>query len=247
MKPMQPRSPKDGPFCWQTKTALRDIRKAFDSNGNVSSAISIYVALTEIGSDEQSEKFQTTIAHIAEKAGLSPRTAGPLLEGLEEIGLVSIQRNRIPDSKLKAPSTYTILPIGNGCVSTGNNCASIRNERKQASLPRVEESPEDSKKNVVEETKAPSAAATTNFDELLAELTPLYPNNSVRHEYDNCLTWYRENNMGTVTSRRFRKWMKRAEPEVKRPKPRRRGPSIDIDAAMRASIAKGEKENAPRR
>jgi hypothetical protein len=207
------RSTSNCAWCWQDKAARRLIREMFDASGNVPSALLFYDALTEIASDEQSETFTTMVGHIAEKAGISRATIHRLEAPFEELKLVAIQRNERPGSKLKAPSTYTLLPISHGETSMSHG------RKQKRSRERVEESPEESKKNVAEETKAPSeAATTTNFEELLAELRPLYLNNNVDREYEHCVSWYREHKRGAVTPRRFRKWMKDAEPELRRSK-----------------------------
>ena len=136
------RSPGDGPFCWQTKAALRLIRDYFDATGNVSTALAVYVALCEIASDEQSAVFDTTTGHIAKYAGLSARTAGPIVTSLAALGLVNIKENTvpgfIPGSRIKAPSTYQVLSLRNHCV------AFARQISKKRDLPISEESPEES-------------------------------------------------------------------------------------------------------
>lgn len=121
------------PFCWACKPALRRIRDAFDATHNVSSALSIYLALCEIASDEESSRFITTQAYIAGKAGLkSVRTAGPILNVLQEIGLLQID---VPP--LRAPATYTLL-------SVRQLLPSVRQQEKTASLPTSEEAQKNS-------------------------------------------------------------------------------------------------------
>ena len=154
------RAPGDGPFCWQTKAALRLIRDYFDATGNVSTALAVYVALSEIASDEQSAVFDTTTGHIAKYAGLSARTAGPIVTSLAALGLVNIKENTvpgfIPGSRIKAPSTYQVLSLRNHCVASndnglappgtlGNHCVAFaRQISKKRDLPISEESPEQS-------------------------------------------------------------------------------------------------------
>src|SRR5437667_456982 len=77
------RSTKDGPFCWQNKHVLRAIRDHFDATNNVSSALAVYLALTEIASDKQSELFDRRIGDIAARAGVSYKTANKVLHRLE--------------------------------------------------------------------------------------------------------------------------------------------------------------------
>jgi hypothetical protein len=72
------RSIKNGPFCWQSKEVLRFIRDCFDSNNSVASALSVYLALSEKASDEQSEQFDCRIRDIAARAGVSYKTAAEI-------------------------------------------------------------------------------------------------------------------------------------------------------------------------
>jgi hypothetical protein len=220
----QPRHIKDGPFAWQSKAANRKIRDAFDASRNVSSALVIYMALTEIASDEASETFDKTVGYIAVKAGVSTRTVTTISPGLQDIRLVSIRENTIPGSKLKGPNTYTLLPIG-------NNCASIRNGRKQPALPRIEEKEKNPKKNIVEEAagkKPPSAATTTNLEDLLAELKQKRPELNIDYEVDRCKRHYAKQGI-QITETILRRWIQRAEPLLKRPKLR---PKISLPPSL---------------
>jgi len=115
------------------------IRTMFDSNPKqMCSALSVYDALTEIASDEQRESFEAGIAHIANYAGLSVSTVGRLLPLLEELSLITIRQNDRAGSRLKAPNTYTLLPIGHHDLSIGQQPSRCR--------PRVEESKKNKKK-----------------------------------------------------------------------------------------------------
>jgi len=133
---MSERNIKDGPFCWQSKAVLRSIRDCFDETNGVASALAVYLSLTEKASDAQSEAFDCRVRDIAARAGVSYRTAMPILLRFEGLGIIAIRRNRIANTKERAPSTYTLLRLGNDCPRLGNG-------RKQPSLPRkIEESPE---------------------------------------------------------------------------------------------------------
>lgn len=203
------RSIKDGPFCWQNKAARRLIRSKIPTN-KISSALCVYDALTEISSNKESDKFDATQGYIGLHGGVSAKTVQRINPDLERIGLVAIKPNSVGGRN--AECTYTLLSLGHNVRTPGHG-------RKQRWCPTIEEHKKNQKKNVVEETKVPSAAAaTTNFDELLAELKPLYPNNNVAREYDNCVSWFREKKNKKPSPRQFRDWMERAEPELKRPK-----------------------------
>ena len=127
------------PFCWQSKPARQKIRDAFDDEKNVSSALGVYDALTEIASDQESETFQTTHAWIAQKSGFSPRTVQDRLRGLADIGLV-----KISTPALKCPSTYTILAVRQPLRSDKQPKQRVRQLTKITPLPSLEESNEES-------------------------------------------------------------------------------------------------------
>lgn len=93
------------------------------------SAIGVYVALTVVASDAESEEFTTTHQWLAALSGFSPRTIRNRLPDLARLGVVAI--NTPP---LRAPSTYRLLPFdkssptsGNGCRSLGNGCLALGN------------------------------------------------------------------------------------------------------------------------
>jgi len=133
---------RDGPFCWQSKEVLRFIRDTFDETNSVASAFAVYLSLTEKASDAQSETFDCRVRDIAARADVSYRTAMNALLRFETLGIISIRRNCITNTKERAPSTYTLLRLGIGCTTLGNG-------RNPPSLPKEEEqSPEESKKNV---------------------------------------------------------------------------------------------------
>src|SRR5258708_6314795 len=113
------RNIKSCAWCWQQKDALRQIRDAFDGTNTVSSGLGVYVALTEIASDSQSDVFKTTHRHIAGLSGLSTRTIQSRLADLEKIGLITVET-----SEFHAPGTYRLLASGNDCATIRNDCAS---------------------------------------------------------------------------------------------------------------------------
>lgn len=131
------------PFAWQDKRILRKIRQSFDSQHTVASALAVYNALTEIASDEQAGQFVTTVYHVANRTGLSPRTAGERVRDLHRIGIIEVIT-----PPLKAPSAYRLLPFSNHCLTLGNGCRALSNDcrafgkREAPHLPTLEESEE---------------------------------------------------------------------------------------------------------
>jgi hypothetical protein len=133
------RKASDSPFCWQSKAALRLIRESLDKERTVASGIAVYVALTEIASDQQSETFITTEAWVAMKAGVSVKTASDRIKDLVVIGLV-----KVSTAKLKAPSTFTLLSVRKPLPNDKQPLLNVRQRTKNTPLPTSEESNEES-------------------------------------------------------------------------------------------------------
>jgi hypothetical protein len=110
---------KQAPFAWADKRVLRKIREGVEDYG---SALAVYHALTVVASDNQSEEFQTTQAWLGTLAGLSPRTVQSRVKELARLKVVEIST-----PALRAPSTYRLLPFGNGCATSGNGCRAFGN------------------------------------------------------------------------------------------------------------------------
>ncbi|MGV3773632.1 MAG: winged helix-turn-helix transcriptional regulator [Verrucomicrobiales bacterium] len=137
------RAIKKTAFCWQEKAVLRKIRDAFDRDGNVSSALGVYLALSETASDSGKDEFQTTHARIAEKCGFSVRTVQARLKALMELGILQIDT-----PELKAPSFYRLLQVRNDTQPLPN----VRQRPKNSPLPTLEERKEETSeenKNIV--------------------------------------------------------------------------------------------------
>ena len=152
------RNIKNGPFCWQSKQVLRLIRDCFDESNNVASALAVYASLSEKASDKQSETFDCRIRDIAARAGVSYKTAANVLRRLEALTIIAIRRNKTSNTQENAPSTYTLLRLGNRFPTLGNGSLPV-------SLPkRIEESPEQfSKKSL--RTHSDKRRSTHHSDE----------------------------------------------------------------------------------
>ena len=121
------RDTKDGPFCWQSKAALKLILESFGDAGNAACRPrSVYLALCEIASDEGAAQFVVTKGLLGYRAGLSTRTVQRVLPDLVRAGVLTISRNA---NGLKTASRYTLLsvsaPIGHGVSTSGHNVSTI--------------------------------------------------------------------------------------------------------------------------
>jgi hypothetical protein len=150
----QARKPRDAPYCWQHKGALRMITNAFSESDQAASARSVYVALTELASDNESEAFTASKALIAHKAAVSVKTVERMLKGLEQLGVVDIKRRKI-EGAFNAPNTYTLLPLRHGD-------ATLRLGRSPLKSDKVEEKEKNLEENVSNETNIFSAKRRPN-------------------------------------------------------------------------------------
>jgi len=156
---MTTRQIKAGPFCWQAKAEMRRIADACDGRTDRALVIAIYVALTWLASDSQSESFTESKARIAERAGTSYRKAADVLAFLGRIGVVTITENILEGSKEHGPNTYT---LGHSMPKVRQDMPEVRHGSKNGSVPRLleeslEESPEEGKSRG--KAKAPPALA----------------------------------------------------------------------------------------
>ena len=72
-----------------------------------SAARSIYVALSQIASDQQSDTFDASQSEIAHRAGLSVATVKRVLPIFRDLGIIVIKRNYV--NNIEQSSTYTLI------------------------------------------------------------------------------------------------------------------------------------------
>jgi len=131
---MSTRTIKDGPFCWQSKAALRRLRDAFDATNDVSTALAVYIALTEIASNEGVETFTAAHAWIARLSGVGVSTVKKHVKTLAEVGLIAAE---VP--KLRAPARFTLLSVGQPLPNDSQPMASVSQRSDFGSLATDEE------------------------------------------------------------------------------------------------------------
>jgi len=230
---------KKRPWCWQEKQILRTIGDIFDASNDVASARSVYVAITEIASDEQSDTFTRPIAEIERRAGVSRRTVASMLNRFEELKIIRVKRNMIPGTRFQAPSTYTLC---NHCLSLGNHCLPLGNSRLQPSLPRIRKNKEESQKNDDKPARArevaTSAAATTTT-------TSSSISDAEKHPYWKQFKRFCESGSGSPTVKGFNTWLKSQPPSPPtRKSSSQKGTKVPAAyaAALRASMEQADKE-----
>ena len=220
------------PWCWQEKATLRRIRDVFGSTAT--SAVAVYVALTEIASDAQSESFTRSIGEIAARARVSYRTASAILNGFEALKLLDVKRNTIEGTKLQAPNTYTL----------GNYCLPLGNGRQRPSLPRKNKSPEKSEKNDDEKRVRETAAPSSTPLDSSSSISILNLEDAKKHPYWRQFKAYCERKGGLPTLKGFKTWLQK-QPPIK-PKSQPNGApktSPRYQAALKASQAQFDAEH----
>jgi len=101
---------RNAPFQWQEKAVMRFIRKSFEKEkGNkLAFAIAVYVCLTEIASNQQSDVFIFTQSALAKMTGLSRTTISEILTRFEKLRLIAREPNYDEHGFLIARK-YTLL------------------------------------------------------------------------------------------------------------------------------------------
>jgi len=125
------RAASDGPFAWQDKRVLRQIRERIEDYGT---ALAVYAALSIVASDNQTERFPTTHQWLSQLSGFSVATVKRRLEDLQRIGAV-----HIVTPKFKAPAKYTLLafvhgeptPLAHGAIAHENEKSGSNHELHQ--------------------------------------------------------------------------------------------------------------------
>lgn len=140
------RDTSDGPWCWQSKSALKAILEVCDGRA-AALPLSVYLALTWIASDNQSSEFEVSINEIGSRAGCCYKSVANAFAVLDAAGVIHREEQRIPGSKLQKPSRYRLLtpnPLGIACRALGKQTGDATVPR---SLEEDEEIREEDKKN----------------------------------------------------------------------------------------------------
>jgi hypothetical protein len=147
------RCTREGPFCWQSKNALRRIEDACDSRPDKAYVLAVYLALTWHASNRQSQVFKLEKRILAAKAGICYRKVADILKLLVELGLITSEAEYIEGSLAQGANTYTLCHAGTTpCMESTAPVHGVKN----APVPRLEE---ESLEESLEESMAPDGAA----------------------------------------------------------------------------------------
>jgi DNA-binding Lrp family transcriptional regulator len=153
---IQIRDIRETAFCWQEKDALKTLNTHFDNSDfptKLPYARSLYLALTEIASDNQQETFPASLGYIATRAGFSVSEVKRLLPELEKIGIISVKRRT--SNGVNLPNEITL----NGRFYQSQ----VGSGRKKAVRATLEESYKESKKKREGKFTPPTISEIQNF------------------------------------------------------------------------------------
>ncbi len=163
MTSTEPRNIKDGPFCWQSKTALRRIREAFDESTYLDQALAVYLAHTELASDEQAPTYTRPIRRVSEMSGVCMTRVKVIHKRLHALKLLDWKQNHIDGTSELANSTYTLLTLDTPCPTSGTPRTRLGKNAKCQNCLVVEESQNNKKESLkkVKQFKSESIDPTT--------------------------------------------------------------------------------------
>ena len=156
---------KREPFCWLGKRQLRTLADVFAEGKIVSlaAARSVYLALSEIASDKQSDTFIVATSYIAQRAGVTSKTVRRMVKSFKRLGFLKVEaRSTIG---LKSSSQYMLIrnrrAIGSVYPSIG--------KAREIGLPTREECTEESTESTVRNGK--EMLSSNNNDIVIDERT----------------------------------------------------------------------------
>jgi hypothetical protein len=145
----RPIDAKREPWCWLGKRQLRMIADVFAEGkvGTLAAARSVYLALSEIASDRESDTFTVGTQYIAQRAGVASKTVRRVLKILKQLRFVKVQGRS--SNGLKVANQYTLVRANN---SIGPIYPSL-GKTKEIILPRREECTEESREGTARKEK----------------------------------------------------------------------------------------------
>ena len=141
---------------------------AKNERDNLPSAYAVYLALTVLASDGQSETFTAKKALIAYRAGASIKTAERVLKRMEAVFLIRVDRQLSSSGRPDGASTYTLLGMTAGRSPVRSNGAPLRHEvapvRHQGKRGSKSDKVEETERNSEETLSSPSAPRERGFE-----------------------------------------------------------------------------------
>lgn len=134
-RPSQSTPSVEAPFAWQAKAALRAIVRA-ERVTNRCHALAVYVVLSMLVSDKGGAEIACTKGYVGSLAGLGSRSVAQSLLDLEALGLVQVDRSKVPGTRANALNTYRLTSCATRTTScTGKPSSRARNQNNKEGAP----------------------------------------------------------------------------------------------------------------
>lgn len=92
-----------------SEEAMRKIAVSFEKLSTTRAAILVYVTLCRKANLRGCTTFEDRLANLAQDAAMQYRETQRAVKLLESIGLVLIERRKVPGTKENAPNVYTVI------------------------------------------------------------------------------------------------------------------------------------------
>jgi hypothetical protein len=216
------------PWCWCEKATLTMITETFSESNQSASARSVYLALCQLASDNQSDTFTESKALIAHKSGVSPSTVARLLKIFEQLPVLHVERNFV--NGVKISSTYTLLPISHSDLSIGHRLQQGFNPDKDKESGRIKKESDD------KSTRTATTASSSS--DLVSDLKE-----AEKHPHWKKFKAFCASRDGLPNPKGFKTWLKSQPPPKPKPcKSSSNGANPRYEALLRASEAKHDRE-----
>lgn len=139
-------------WCWQDKDILDFIRESF-SGQRLTTALAIYLSLTELASNNSSDEFTAYFSQIAKLSGKSIPTIKSYSNQFIKIGILE-KENRKVNNKTNLSNQWSLLTpsVNNNYPSSVNNSypTSVDNDYQQLEENELEKDNQNEVKNFKE-------------------------------------------------------------------------------------------------
>lgn len=127
--------PNGVPFYWIPKAAADRIGSELEATERAS-AMLVYGALCRIAADQNTGTFTISIAFLADRSFVHRRTVERRIPDLERLGLLAVERRRLPGKQGRDVSTYSILELpplrhNVGTLATRSEGLCVASQREQ--------------------------------------------------------------------------------------------------------------------
>jgi hypothetical protein len=128
---------KHGGYFRVSEDAIRLIHRSFDKPAVTRAALLAYQTLCRVANLRGKTTFDARIASLGQDMAFTYRDAQRALELIEGIGLVKIQRRKVPGTKENAPSIYTLETLLPNATTSDQEAITLRESELHSTSPQL--------------------------------------------------------------------------------------------------------------